>query len=109
MNWLPSMRHQSIRQFTRTARFKPCKCDTRQFITPASRGHAGMSTSPLNMAVARPFVMRPKQNSFSRPSGFGVATAMGLGLSFGVATTLLGPVALLEREYTIMIRNRQCN
>lgn len=48
------------------------------------------------MAVARPFVMRPKQNSFSRPSGFGVATAMGLGLSFGVATTLLGPVALLE-------------
>jgi len=33
---------------------------------------------------------------FVRRGSFGFATAVGLGLSFGVATALVGPIALLE-------------
>jgi hypothetical protein len=91
MQWIPSLRYQGLRQYT--------TC-TRHFISPATRRHVhSRLMSPSSTLAVRQGVINSKNTPFNRPSRFGFATAVGLGLSFGVATALVGPIALLEREF----------
>ncbi|PVG02789.1 hypothetical protein CPB86DRAFT_544113 [Serendipita vermifera] len=86
MNWVPTMRHQIMRQAARKPRVNICACKETQNYTPfARRMHTQLPLAPTKLQYV-PFRMNNVRPQIAT-RGFGVAGSIGLGLGLGVAST----------------------
>jgi hypothetical protein len=99
MNWVPTMRHQIMRQATRKPRINICACRETQVYAPSARRirtQLPPATAKVQFMPLRAHNVRPQTTT----RGFGVAGSIGLGLGLGMASTyVIQRVVLCERKF----------
>jgi hypothetical protein len=99
MNWVPTMRHQIVRQATRKPRINICACRETQVYAPSARRihtQLPLATARVQFLPLKAHNVRPQ----TKTRGFGVAGSIGLGLGLGMASTyVIQRVVLCERKF----------